>query len=200
MACSNLDNDDLLRDRSEPIEKCLTYTRATYTKRERREPVPFHTETPPQQCVHTCSWKRSPAAVHSHTFSAFSNPNPSSVQSANLPCIIYGCWGAPKMLIKAKWHSQRPYSHLFLSPFFLPFLDFSPQCFLPPFTVAYVLHLFSPTCHLFFFHHLPALDPPLSRCFKLPPVNTCLFSLLWFLLPFSLPNKPSSSKHICLSV
>lgn len=197
MACSNLDNNDLLRDRSEPIEKCRIH--GQHTQSVNAENLCRSTRRH-LHSVHTCSWKHSPAAVRSHTFSAFSNPNPSSVQSANLPCIIYGCWGAPKMLIKAKWHSQRPYSHLFLSPFFLPFLDFSPQCFLPPFTVAYVLHLFSPTCHLFFFHHLPALDPPLSRCFTLPPVNTCLFSLLWFLLPFSLPNKPSSSKHICFSV
>lgn len=147
-----------------------------------------------------------------HTFSAFSNPNPFSVQSANLLCIIYGCWGAPKMLVKAKRHSQLSYSHLFLSPSYLSYH----HDFLPPRTYfrtsllpsmfpsalrccLYPSHLF----HLssIFFPSPASFKLPCSHCFKLPPVNTCLVSLCgFFFLLVDLTTHLRQSISICFSV
>lgn len=112
------------------------------------------------------------------------------------------------MLVKAKRHSQLSYSHLFLSPFYLSYH----HDFLPPLTYfrTSLLPSMFPSAlrcclypsHLFHLSSIFLPSPasfklPCSHCFKLPPLNTCLVSL-WFLLPFSRLNNPSSSKHIHL--
>lgn len=166
--------------------------------------------------VHCCRWVygSTPSLQHPH---ASSSPF-SSVQSANLLYIIYGCWGAPKVLIKAKRHSQLLYSHLFLSPSFhtsitLPPLyplpkstlwlslttsptplnvSFHPSlhCCLPPYLLTPVTQFPSITCQL----HTPSSLPP---CLLSTPVSP-LFHSLWCLPAFSLPNNPLSSKRVRL--
>lgn len=106
------------------------------------------------------------------------------------------------MLVKAKRHSQLSFSHLSLSPFYLSYH----RDFLPPLTY-------------FQTSLLPSMLPSPLRCCLYPShlfhlssiFQTPQFSLLqvassqhlsrlslWFLLPFSRLNNPTSSKHIRL--